>query len=96
MYFTMALRILVQEKLRHYLFFWIYPKLRFLSFNRILTGILYSIFIWFIMSHVVVPISKASVGPFNLKQAAIATLILIGAIGLPLSFIAYRVYKGKA
>ena len=77
-------------------FFWIYPKLSFLSFNRILTGILYGIFIWFIMSHVVVPMSKASVGPFNLKQAAIATLILIGAIGLPLSFIAYRVCKGKA
>lgn len=77
-------------------FFWIYPKLRFLSFNRIITGILYGIFIWFIMSHVVVPMSKAPGGAFNLKQAAIAALILIGAIGLPLSFIAYRYYKGKA
>ena len=77
-------------------FFWIYPKLRFLSFNRVITGFLYGIFIWFIMSHVVVPMSKASVGAFNLKQAAIAALILIGAIGLPLSFIAYRYYKGKA
>ena len=76
-------------------FFWIYPKLKFLSFNRVLTGILYGIFIWFVMSHAVVPLSKASVGAFNLKQAAIAALILIGAIGLPLSFIAYRYYKGK-
>ncbi len=76
-------------------FFWIYPKLKFLSFDRILTGILYGIFIWFIMSHAVVPMSKASVGAFDLKQAAIAVLILIGAIGLPLSFIAYKYYKGK-
>jgi len=78
------------------IFFWIYPRLRFLSFNRILTGILYGIFIWFVMSHVVVPMSKASVGAFDLEQAAIAALILIGAIGLPLSFIAYRYYKGNA
>jgi hypothetical protein len=78
-------------------FFWIYPKLKFLSFNRILTGILYGIFIWAIMSYVVVPMSKASSGgAFNLKQAAIDTLILIGAIGLPLSFIAHKYYKGKA
>ncbi len=77
------------------IFFWIYPKLKFLSFDRILTGILYGIFIWFIMSHLVVPMSKASVGAFDLKQAAIAVLILIGAIGLPLSFIAYKYYKGK-
>lgn len=77
-------------------FFWMYPKLKFLSFNRILAGILYGIFIWFIMSHAVVPMSKASVGAFKLKEATIAVLILIGAIGLPLSFIAYRYYKGKA
>jgi len=77
-------------------FFWVYPKLGFLSFNRILTGILYGIFIWIIMSHVVVPMSKASVGAFDVKQAAIAALILIGAIGLPLSFIAHHYYKVKA
>ena len=76
-------------------FFWIYPKLKFLSANRILTGILYGIFIWIVMSHAIVPMSKASVGAFNLKEAVIAALILIGAIGLPLSFIAYKYYKGK-
>jgi uncharacterized membrane protein YagU involved in acid resistance len=76
-------------------FFLIYPKFRFLSVNRILTGILCGIFIWFVMSHAVVPMSKASGGAFNLKQAIIDVLILIGAIGLPLSFIAHKYYKGK-
>ena len=75
-------------------FFWSYPKLRFLSANRILTGILYGIFIWFVMSHAIVPMSKASVGAFKLKEAATAALILICAIGLPLSFIANKYYKG--
>lgn len=73
-------------------FFLVYPKLKLLSWNRIVTGIIYGIFIWAIMTQVVVPISKASPGNFNLKNAIIAVLILIGAIGLPLSFIAHRFY----
>ena len=76
-------------------FFFIYPKLKILSVNRILTGFVYGIFIWFIMSHVVVPMTKVSGGAFNLKDAVIASLILVGAIGLPLSFIAYRYFKRK-
>jgi len=76
-------------------FFLIYPKLKLLSWNRIVTGILYGIFIWIIMSRVVVPMSKASVGAFDLKQAIIGVLILIGAIGIPLSFIAHRYYALK-
>jgi len=73
-------------------FFLLYPKLKLLSWNRILTGIVYGIFIWLVMTQLIVPMSKASGGPFNLKQAIIAVLILIGAIGLPLSFIAHRYY----
>jgi hypothetical protein len=48
------------------------------------------------MTQLVVPMSNASGGSFNLKQAIIAVLILIGAIGLPLSFIAHRYYALKA
>jgi hypothetical protein len=47
------------------------------------------------MNRVVVPLSNASVSPFNLKQAIIAALILITAIGLPLSFIAHRFYSKR-
>jgi len=78
------------------IFFWIYPKLKFLSANRLLTGFLYGIVVWLVMNQVVLPLSKATVGTFNLKQAAIGAAILIGAIGLPLSFIAYRYYNLKA
>ena len=76
-------------------FFLIYPKLKLQSWNRVIIGFLYGIFIWAIMNRVVVPMSKASVSAFNLKQAIIAALILIGAIGLPLSFIAHRFYSGR-
>jgi hypothetical protein len=52
------------------LFFGVYPKLNFLSASRLFTGILDGIFIWFIMSHVVVPASRAFVGIFKIKEAA--------------------------
>lgn len=79
------------------LFFFIYPKLKLLSWNRVITGILYGIFIWIMMTQVVVPMTKILPGTFVIKQATIAVLILIGAIGLPLSFIAHRYYsKGRA
>lgn len=74
------------------LFFLIYPKLRLLSWNRVVTGILYGIFVWIMMNRVVVPLSKAAIGEFDIKQAIIAVIILICAIGLPLSFIAHRYY----
>ncbi len=77
-------------------FFLIYPKLKLLSVNRVLTGIVCGIFIWAMMSYVILPMTKVPPGgAFNLKQATISALILIGAIGLPLSFMAYKYYKGK-
>lgn len=77
-------------------FFLIYPHLKFLSKNRILTGIGYSIFIWLIMNRLVVPMSKAAVSSaFDWKSAIIGVSILIAAIGIPLSFIAYRFYHRK-
>ena len=77
------------------LFFMIYPKIKLLSKNRILTGILYAIIIWLIMTQVIVPATKAPAIPFKADQALLAVGILIVAIGLPLSFIAYRYYIGK-
>lgn len=77
-------------------FFLIYPRLRFLSQNRILTGIGYGIFIWLIMNRLVVPMSKAAVSSaFDWKSAITGVSILIAAIGIPLSFITYRFYHRK-
>ena len=76
-------------------FFFIYPRLNIRSWNRVVAGVLYGLFIWVIMNRVVVPMSKAPVSAFNLKQAVIAALILIAAIGLPLSFIAHRFYSSR-
>ncbi|HWJ90326.1 MAG TPA: hypothetical protein VNR87_04400 [Flavisolibacter sp.] len=77
------------------LFFLFYPKLGPLSKNRLITGILYGLFIWTVMNRLLVPMTRVSVARFNWTQAIINMLILIVAIGLPLSWLAYRYYRRK-
>ena len=78
------------------LFFLIYPKIKLLSKNRIATGFFYGLIIWVIMTRVVLPLSNAPKIPFDWAQAIIGMLILVVAIGLPISFIADRYYSRKS
>lgn len=75
------------------LFFLIYPRLAFAPANRLLTGIGYGIFVWFMMNRVVLPLSNVKMGPFDLQRASIAALVLIVAIGIPLSYLASKHYS---
>jgi hypothetical protein len=74
-------------------FFWVYPRLTFLSKNKVLSGIGYGLFIWLTMNLIVLPLSNVPSSPFNITGAIIGTLILIMAVGLPLSFLAHRYYN---
>jgi hypothetical protein len=76
-------------------FFWIYPYMHFLSQNRLFAGIFYGIIIWVVMNLIVVPQTHIGRRPFVLKNASIAAGILIVAIGIPLSYLAYRFYYGR-
>jgi uncharacterized membrane protein YagU involved in acid resistance len=71
-----------------FLFFYIYPKIK--KVNSILLGFLYGAFIWSVMAFLVLPFTNAAQSPFVLYKAIISMLILIFAIGLPLSFLAKR------
>jgi hypothetical protein len=78
------------------IFFLVFPRIKLLSKSRLLTGLGYGLFVWFIMNRVVLPLSNISPRPFNLNQAIIGMTILIIAIGLPLSFMAGKYYsKGE-
>ncbi|HYF33364.1 MAG TPA: hypothetical protein VD993_19700 [Chitinophagaceae bacterium] len=73
-------------------FFWLYKRWAVLSRNWLITGVAYGIFIWLVMSQLVVPLSNtppAGEGRFVDKLTAI--LILVTMIGLPLAFIAKKV-----
>lgn len=71
-------------------FFFIYPRLKFLSFNVIITAILYGVFTWTVMNRIVLPLSNTPPLPFTWTGAIIAAGILTLCIGLPLSIIAKR------
>jgi hypothetical protein len=71
-------------------FFWLFPRFEILARNRILTGIVYGIFVWMIMNIFIVPLSNVPQGPFNPVHAIINGVILIVCIGIPISFMADR------
>lgn len=74
-------------------FFWLYPRLKWLSRNKVIGGLLYGIFIWLVMNLLVVPLSQARDIPFTIKGAAIGMLILMFCVGLPISLIAGYYYS---
>ncbi|HEX7903923.1 MAG TPA: hypothetical protein VF487_08600 [Chitinophagaceae bacterium] len=78
------------------IFFFIYPNIKWLSINRILTGILYGILMWSAMSFIVLPLSNTPAPKkFDVKNALIAVTILIIAIGIPLSYMAHKFYSSR-
>jgi hypothetical protein len=76
-------------------FFWIFPKFKFAAKNKIITGVVYGVFIWAVMNLVVLPLSKIPAGPINISSAAIDSLILVICIGIPLAFIVAKWYKSN-
>jgi hypothetical protein len=76
-------------------FFWLYPKISWLGKNKVEAGLLYGIFAWLITNLIIVPLSLAPTPPFVLAKAAIAMLILMFCIGLPISLMANKHYLYK-
>jgi hypothetical protein len=74
-------------------FFWIFPKIKISSKNKLVTGIIYGVFVWSIMNLIVVPLSNVAPRPFSLTNALINIGILMICIGIPLSFLADSYYK---
>jgi hypothetical protein len=53
-------------------------------------GLAYGVVVWSVMNLVVLPLSNARRGPFNLSGAIIAAVILMFCIGLPIATIVGR------
>ena len=78
-----------------FLFFILYRQLKWMRQNRILTGIVYGLLVWAVMNMIVVPLRNNRPFVFNAESSSVNALILIVAIGLPLSFIAHWNYSKK-
>lgn len=73
-------------------FYFLYTRLKFISKNILLSGVLYGIFVWFVMNLIVVPLSNTPPIGFQLSKAIVAALILIICVGIPVALITHKQY----
>ena len=76
-------------------YFIVFPYLSFLQKRKILSGLLYGIFVWLVMNFIVIPLSNAYHAPFKWDSALRAVVILVLCVGLPVSLITHRYYSAK-
>ncbi len=74
-------------------FYWLYPKIKFMSSQIIWSSIVYGLFIWLVMTWIVLPLSHIPKQAFHFKSATKAIIILICMIGFPLSFVMKKYYN---
>jgi hypothetical protein len=58
--------------------------------HLVLTGVGYGVVVWFVMDVIVLPLTHVSHPPTHGRPAAVAALILVLCIGLPLSLVLGR------
>ena len=75
------------------LFYLLFPRIPLMQQNPLLAGILYGIFVWLVMSQVVIPLSALTPPKFDIKKSLIAALILVVCIGIPVSYLANKYYR---
>ena len=75
------------------LFFLLYPRIKFMHNYPILAGLTYGIFVWLMMNLVVLPLTKLPPITFNLQSAVPGTIVLMLAIGLPVSLIIHNYFS---
>jgi len=77
-------------------FFLVYSAIHKVLSNKYLIGLLYTLFAWFTMKFIVLPLTAMPPGPFVLNiQEVIGFLIFIVVFGMPISIMADRYYKSR-
>jgi uncharacterized membrane protein YagU involved in acid resistance len=72
-------------------FFIVQPKLP--KGNWIIYGLLYGIIVWIAMNIVVLPMTRVTMRPFTWSGMVTGMIVLMLAIGLPVSYHAHKFYK---
>lgn len=73
-------------------FFWIFPRLKFLSFNKYLVGMLYAVFVAVVVNHGILRLTPLPVWSFDIATAIPGWLTLGVVLGIPIAYNAYRYY----
>ena len=74
------------------LFFLVFPKLKFLSYNKYLVGMLYGVFIAVMVNQVILKFTPLPTQPFTVSGQIIAWFILGVLVGIPIAYNAYKYY----
>ena len=73
-------------------FFLVFPKIKMLSYNKFLIGILYGVFVNLVMTFLILPLTPISFGEFNLSRVYIDWIIFGCVFGIPITWNSYRFY----
>jgi hypothetical protein len=74
-------------------FFWIFPRLKVLSFNKYLVGMLYAVFVRLIMEQVILRFTALPFdGSFSLADSYINWVVTAVLFGIPIVYNAYKYY----
>ena len=76
-------------------YFFIFPYIPLLKKQRIISGLLYGIFVWCVMNLAVLPLLNIANIPTKWDSIARGAVILMFCIGLPVSLILSRYYLSK-
>jgi len=76
-------------------YFFFFPYIPFLKKQRVISGLLYGIFVWCVMNLAVLPLLNISVIPTKWASISRGAVILMFCIGLPISLIVSRYYLSK-
>jgi hypothetical protein len=75
-------------------FFWIFPHIKILAFNKWLVGMLYAVFVNLVMNLLVLRFCQLPYSPFSLADSVMDWVILGVLFGIPIVYNAYG-YYGK-
>lgn len=76
-------------------YFFVSPHISIIKKHRIISGLCYGIFVWAFMQYLVLPLTYNPPGPFSFAGEWKGILILMAAVGLPISLIAHKHYSLK-
>jgi hypothetical protein len=76
-------------------YFLIYPKLKLLQKNILLSSLFVALIAWAITARLVIPLSKIQAPAFDFTKALIAIAVLYFCIGLPITFFTKQFFCKK-
>jgi predicted permease len=76
-------------------FFWVFPKIKILSFDKYVIGAFYGIFVNIVVGRVINWFTPLPDTPFVFANVVVAWFILVLCLGIPIAHNTYRFYDVK-